>query len=109
MSEIIAEKTVVARKEHRCSLCGAIAASKGQEYSYTKYVQDGHVYRWVTCCPCEAVTREVFAADYEDGDYGGVGTDQADEWARDFRATSEIARDYLERRGYTEEDFDVTA
>lgn len=103
MSTFIAEKTVTARKDHACMLCGQVAVVKGASYTYSTWVFDGRVYNWVDCTPCGVVIREAINDGYET-DEGGVDVDTADEWARESRATSETARAYLIRRGYTEED-----
>ena len=89
-----------ARKAHPCEYCGAPAVQPGETYQRDTLVHDGHIYDWVSCKACDALTQIVWAWAYFDED--GVATDQFDEWATEHGDDPEhgkAARAYLDRRG----------
>lgn len=103
MTVLIAERTVKARKDHECKLCGQRAVVKGEQYTYRTWVYDGSVFNWIDCVSCRVVIRKVFETLEPDE---GVTTDVADDWALDCRKTDEDASAYLSRRGYTDVDYE---
>lgn len=74
------ERTVRARKQHRCGMCGQ-GISAGDLYRVSVNLYDGRVYNWRECLPCgnDGICAWVYNwADYPDE---GVGYEEADEWA----------------------------
>ena len=67
----------VARKEHRCSLCGGVI-KPGEKYHRQTLVYDGSPYEWVEDLDCHKATDVVcerldfFGYDREDGLTGDV-------------------------------------
>lgn len=53
-SEMIEEKTIKARKEHKCGECGATIKT-GEEYYSEKSVYEGRFDTYKTCLPCKEV------------------------------------------------------
>lgn len=96
MPTLIAEKTVTARKPHRCLCCGAIAIQPGQMYHRETYVYDGRVYDWVSCADCNMIGGDVYEWYGEPGE--GVSADEYDEWATEHQETDPRALAYLNRR-----------
>lgn len=101
MPELLSRKTVRARKAHVCSSCNAWAVQPGEEYERSTYVFDGHVYDWVQCAGCVAITSAVihWLDGYRDD---GIGADAYAEWAQehaDHTEHGEAARAYLSRLG----------
>lgn len=97
MPELLREKTVTARKAHRCATCNATAIQPGQTYHRATYVYDGRVYDWVQCVECDKLVGIVY--DWSGADEG-VGLDEYVEWAEDHRddeTHGDAARAYLAR------------
>lgn len=99
------EATRVARKAHRCSLCGG-AIKAGDSHHVSTNVWDGRVYDWRTCTPCNAdgIIHEVY--DWAGQPDEGVDGESAWEWAHDARLAGpghpevvRMADDFLRRRG----------
>lgn len=96
MPSLIAEKTVTARKPHRCLCCGVVAIHPGQRYHRETYVYDGRVYDWVSCADCNEIQGDVY--EWHGCPDEGVGADEFDEWAMENRGEDSRAEKYLIRR-----------
>ncbi len=96
MPDLISEKTVRARKPHKCRCCGVIAIQPGQEYLREVLKYDGRVYTWISCSGCEEITAEVYTwcGDPEEGINHGDYAEWAEEHRDDPRAKA-----YLKRAG----------
>ena len=93
----------VARKAHRCDLCG-IRIEPGEVYDRSTNLYDGRLYDWKSCrgpvgCGevAHAIWSDPFWCPYGDE---GLDADHAYEWASDqVRATgSPLAAAFLTRR-----------
>jgi len=95
--QLLAEKTVTARKPHACMTCNTVAIQSGIQYRRSTYVYDGRVYDWVQCLPCQAVADLVWQwANGQDG----IDADDYAEWADEFQEHpkhGEAARAHLAR------------
>lgn len=87
--DICHQKIVRARKEHRCTECGATIAP-GRLYERASMLMDGRWDTFTTCARCVNVRDEFFTCGYY---FGGIrehfqecfGFDYArDEWPPDF-------------------------
>lgn len=76
-------KTVRARKQHRCDLCGEVIAP-GESYSRGAGVVEGDFTTWNECNPCDAFESVYFSESGEDV----INEDSAVEFARDLLAFS---------------------
>jgi hypothetical protein len=83
--DLIRERTLKARRPHRCGLCPTIIA-KGETYYRNTYADAGQLYDTKTCVPCVQAIVEAWL--YNEG----MAT-----WADENRST-EAARDYLARQ-----------
>lgn len=105
MAELIAKKTVTARKVHRCMTCGQPAVQPGEQYKRETYVYDGHVYDWVQCPLCLALVSVIWEWAWHSDD--GICEDDYQVWASEYRNDpehGEAARAYLIRTGWTTEE-----
>lgn len=95
MPELIAKKTVTARKQHRCRSCG-MTVQPGDVYLREVLKYDGRLYTWISCLSCEAITDEVYlwCGDPEEGINHGDYAEWAEEHRNDPRAKA-----YLKRAG----------
>lgn len=102
MVEHITSGHRTARKEHRCSLCGAIILP-GTRYSFQVNVFDGYIYTFKDCAGCgrDGVLNRVFA--WLGGADEGANAEAAYEWAHDAALYAEsiperwAARNWLAR------------
>lgn len=101
MVTLIRERTVTARRPHRCSTCGAVYVQPGQRYQRSTYVYDRHVYDWLTCPDCDAIAVDVWDWSGSDGDEG-IGQDDYQVWAEE-NIVDPRAVAYLRRSGWTDE------
>jgi hypothetical protein len=95
--------TRVARKEHRCGMCGGMIKVGERHHVYTN-VYDGRVYDFRTCEPCreDSIVNEVHAWAYYPDE--GVTVEDAEEWAHEARNAGtgpqiRMAEDLLRRNG----------
>ena len=58
MPTILRESKPIARKEHRCSYCGA-KIEKGIKYRRATLKYDGDIYDWVEHFECHEITHEL--------------------------------------------------
>lgn len=72
-------KTVRARKQHRCDLCGEVIAP-GQPYSRGAGVVEGDFTTWNECNPCSEFSLVYFSESGEDV----ITEDSAVEFAREL-------------------------
>lgn len=91
-------RTPRARKPHACDCC-TCPIPAGTVYHRTTLVYDGHVYDWVSCCPCNQLVNTVwrFVDPVHDE---GIGVDEFTWWAdvhRDDPEHGEAARAFLAR------------
>lgn len=96
---LLREAKPIARKEHTCEDCFT-CIPKGTTYHRATLIYDGHVYDWVECLPCTALSWTVWqwGAEWRDE---GVGPEDFEEWAeahRDDAEHGEDARAFLVRR-----------
>lgn len=61
--EVLADNTVVARKEHICNFCSQ-KIRKGERYNIQIIKDNGEIYTWKAHLTCLMVARD---ADYDDG------------------------------------------
>lgn len=61
------EKRVKARKEHRCDWCRC-RIKKGEEYTFSKSIQDGDFNTWKSCDTCKAYVQEMFDKGWDKGE-----------------------------------------
>ena len=92
---VLSDKTVRARKPHKCSTCGAVAVEPGQEYRRETLIYDGRIYDWVMCGPCDELFMEVY--DYAYCSDEGVSSHEFLNWAEEH-PEDQRAKDYLARR-----------
>lgn len=66
--DILKEKTVTARKDHKCDFCGCVI-KKGEKYNRATILNDGRIYDWKAHLDCEEATSlyDMFDNDYGDG------------------------------------------
>lgn len=103
MVTVLSDTRPVARKVHRCDLCG-IQINPGESYDRSTGIFDGHLYTWKSCrgiVGCNEVSRAIWT-DPNWWPYGdeGLDWDLAVEWASDqVRVNgSPLAAAYLTRR-----------
>lgn len=101
VTTIIRESRPVARKAHRCNLCGGPIAV-GERYIRLVMRYDDF-YEWIECGACMAdhIGGEVDEWGWYD-DERGYGVDDANEWAHEHAthpALGEAARRWLTRNG----------
>lgn len=96
MITVLRNEQPVARKAHRCELCGT-HIPVGQRYNRETNIWDGQFYTWVMCLPCVEIFSFVWewSAGYYRDD--GIDSNSADDWARDF-PDDPRAKAYLARR-----------
>lgn len=90
---MIASKDITARASHRCSACLARVIKPGDVYKRETYVQDGTIYVWNVCQPCEAITLTVM--DWVVDHHEGITADDYREWALETEHGAAVA--YLAR------------
>lgn len=61
--EILSDKTVMAKKEHKCCECKR-AIEPGEKYRNECLKFEGKLERWKTCLDCLSVRREIFCSFY---------------------------------------------
>lgn len=76
-------KTVKARKQHRCDLCGEVIAT-GESYSRGAGVIEGDFSTWNECMPCSEFAKVYFSESGEDA----IDEDSSVEFARDLLSMS---------------------
>lgn len=96
MPELLSSRTVTARKPHRCSFCGTVAATPGQQYQREVYTDGSRAYTLIVCADCDALTGDVWdwAADY----WEGVDREDYRAWATDHLGDPRAVT-YLQRAG----------
>lgn len=100
MPELLSEKTVTARKSHRCECCGVVCIQPGDRYVRCAYVYDCRAYTWVSCRECDAINAEVYSWAGQPDE--GISADEFQGWAEEHQRDpvhGEPARAYLVRRG----------
>ena len=98
MTLVLSTKTVTARKPHRCSTCGVECIQPGDTYTRQATLNDGRVYDWVTCDPCQTTFDDVWewaGSPYDEG----IGPDTYAEWAHEWAHYDDRAVAYLARAG----------
>ncbi len=78
-SDFYSEKTITARKKHRCEVCGT-TIEPGQKYVKKAGVHDGDFWNTSECPECQPIIHEFCSTDYGDDGYHG---DYINEWWRD--------------------------
>ena len=109
VTTLIRERKPIARKAHRCQMCGG-PINPGETYRRDTLVYDGRMYDWIECpaCTTDGICTEVHA--YTGGGIydEGVGIEQADEWAHESAdstgGSGPTARRWLIRNGCDCED-----
>jgi len=76
--DTLVDKRVKARKEHSCDFCDKRIV-KGEEYRYSKIVNDGDLYSWHSCDRCKEYVTKAFK---EFGDWASDGL--TEEMFREF-------------------------
>ncbi len=67
MSEQLAQKIRIARKDHGCDYCGCLIR-KGEEYKWSKNIWEGRIFEWHNHLACGRVASAIW--DYCDPDDG---------------------------------------
>lgn len=97
MTTVLKSARPTARKPHWCDLCGT-RIEPGEIYDRQTNAYDGRVYDWLTCLPCLPVFSATVTWVNDPYRDEGFGTEDADDWAREYQAENPDAAAYLARR-----------
>lgn len=102
--QTLRETKPVARKQHKCNLCGG-KIMPGNLYERATNVFDGHIYDWLTCTPCLQYWVLDYVFDWTHFPDEGITQTAAQEWAEETAIhgtghEQEAAKQYLKRRDH---------